>query len=309
MAGMPQPDLSRGHGLFSGGMSVGSPLRNFIGALADALSVAGGGQPLYQQRLKERRSQSAISQYLGSVDPELAGLLSSGLDSSTALGLYKIRHPESDTPAALKEFSYYKGLRGQDRSSYENFLRLTHPGMMAPVTLGQNDTIEGGDAPPSALPHVTDQSSYDAVPPGAQYTTPDGHVRVKGGSTASAPSGGFPVSHVMDALTAQESHGNGKAVGPATKYGRAYGSTQLQPGTAKEMATKLGLAFRPDMLHSNDASALRYQRALAEAYLQEGLEKTGNLTDALHYYHGGPDRSLWGPKTRAYASSVLARLQ
>lgn len=113
---------------------------------------------------------------------------------------------------------------------------------------------------------------------------------------------------VMDALTAQESHGSGTAVGPKTKYGRAFGSTQLQAGTAKDMAAKLGLAFRPDLLHSNEPAALNYQRALATAYLQEGLEKTGNLTDALHYYHGGPDRSLWGPKTQAYAAAVLNRL-
>jgi hypothetical protein len=112
----------------------------------------------------------------------------------------------------------------------------------------------------------------------------------------------------MDALTNQESHGNGKAVGPQTKYGRALGSTQMLPATAKGVAAKLGVAWRPDLLQSNDRNALAYQRSLASAYLQEGLEKTGNLTDALHYYHGGPDRALWGPKTQAYAKAVLGRL-
>jgi hypothetical protein len=68
------------------------------------------------------------------------------------------------------------------------------------------------------------------------------------------------------------------------------------------------LPFRPDLLHSNDPAALHYQRQLAGAYLQEGLDKTGNLIDALHYYHGGPDRSIWGPKTRAYADAVIGRL-
>lgn len=108
----------------------------------------------------------------------------------------------------------------------------------------------------------------------------------------------------MDALTRQESGGNGLAV---SNKG-AIGSTQMLPATAQQMAAKLGLPFRPDMLRSNDPAALRYQRALGQAYLQEGLEKTGNLTDALHYYHGGPDRSQWGPKTRAYATSVLSHL-
>ena len=82
----------------------------------------------------------------------------------------------------------------------------------------------------------------------------------------------------------------------------------MLPGTAQEMARKLGLPFRADLLRSNDPVALRYQRALGEAYLREGYDKTGNWIDALHYYHGGPDRRQWGPKTRAYSRSVIGRL-
>jgi soluble lytic murein transglycosylase-like protein len=120
-----------------------------------------------------------------------------------------------------------------------------------------------------------------------------------------------PLDKVLDALTSVETGGEhhpGSALGPQTKYGRARGSTQLMADTAKGMAAKLGVPFRPDLLHSNDPAALHYQRQLAGAYLQEGLDKTGNLIDALHYYHGGPDRSIWGPKTRAYADAVIGRL-
>lgn len=105
-------------------------------------------------------------------------------------------------------------------------------------------------------------------------------------------------------MTQVESHGDGTAVSPKG----ALGSTQLLPDTAREMASKLGLAFRPDMLRSNDRTALAYQRQLAKAYLQQGYSATGNLTDALRYYHGGPNRSMWGPLTDAYAQNVLARL-
>ena len=83
----------------------------------------------------------------------------------------------------------------------------------------------------------------------------------------------------------------------------------MLPATAKEMATKLGLPFRPELLRSNDPTALDYQRRLGQAYLQEGLQRTGNLRDALRYYHGGPSRAQWGPKTNAYASSILERLR
>jgi soluble lytic murein transglycosylase-like protein len=82
----------------------------------------------------------------------------------------------------------------------------------------------------------------------------------------------------------------------------------MLPGTAQEMAARLGLPYRPDLLQSNDPAALDYQRRLGAAYLEEGYKRTGNIRDALRYYHGGPDPRNWGPKTNAYADSVLARL-
>jgi soluble lytic murein transglycosylase-like protein len=112
----------------------------------------------------------------------------------------------------------------------------------------------------------------------------------------------------FEALIQQESGGRPGAVGPQTKYGRALGMTQMLPETAKEMAAKLGMPFRPDLLRGTSKQAAAYQRRLGKAYFEEGLAKTGNLRDALHYYHGGPDRSLWGPKTRAYAQAVLGRM-
>jgi soluble lytic murein transglycosylase-like protein len=84
---------------------------------------------------------------------------------------------------------------------------------------------------------------------------------------------------------------------------------QTLPGTAKEMAGKLGLPWRPDLLTSKDGVGARYQQALGDAYLHEGLEKTGNVRDALRYYHGGPNRKMWGRKTNAYADQVLGRLR
>jgi soluble lytic murein transglycosylase len=110
---------------------------------------------------------------------------------------------------------------------------------------------------------------------------------------------------VFGALIQQESGGNGMAVSPAG----ALGSTQMLPATAQEMAAKIGLPFRPDLLRSNDPQALQYQQQLGRAYYEEGLAKTGNVRDALRYYHGGPNRALWGPKTNAYADAVLSRVR
>jgi hypothetical protein len=86
-----------------------------------------------------------------------------------------------------------------------------HPGQLVPFTpgggvarinpqTGQLETLvvpnPGGMTPGSPVngstPQVSDQASYDAIPPGTQYMTPDGHVRVKQGGAGGNVSGGFP---------------------------------------------------------------------------------------------------------------------
>jgi soluble lytic murein transglycosylase-like protein len=84
--------------------------------------------------------------------------------------------------------------------------------------------------------------------------------------------------------------------------------TQMLPETAQEMARRLQMPWRPDLLTGKTPEAADYQLALGKAYFNEGLERTGNVRDALHYYHGGPNRKLWGSKTRAYADAVLSRV-
>src|SRR4051812_27819553 len=64
--------------------------------------------------------------------------------------------------------------------------------------------------------------------------------------------GGSPrVPHfdrVVGALIQEESGGTGAAVARAAQSGHARGRTQMLPATAREMAGKLGLPFRPDLL-------------------------------------------------------------
>lgn len=107
----------------------------------------------------------------------------------------------------------------------------------------------------------------------------------------------------------QESGGRPGVLGPQTRYGQAQGMTQMLPATAQGVAKKLGVPWRPDLMTGTTPQAAQYQRALGEAYFGEGLQATGNLPDALRYYHGGPNRKLWGPKTNKYASDVLARIR
>ncbi len=111
------------------------------------------------------------------------------------------------------------------------------------------------------------------------------------------------------ALVQQESGGQAGVPGQMTAYGRPMGATQLLSGTGEEMAGKLGVPWRPELLSRTDEAARRYQLGLGRAYFDEGLAKTGNIRDALRYYHGGPNRAIWGPKTNRYADEVLARVR
>lgn len=122
------------------------------------------------------------------------------------------------------------------------------------------------------------------------------------------PRAPFRSADVLPYLIQQESHGHAGVQGPVTKWGRAQGETQVLPGTGAAMAKKIGVAWRPDLMTGTSPEAATYQRAIGGAYLDEALDATGNVTDALKYYHGGPSRSMWGPKTNAYAANVLRRM-
>lgn len=114
--------------------------------------------------------------------------------------------------------------------------------------------------------------------------------------------------YAMPSLKTQESSNRPGVLGPQTRYGRAEGLTQMLPATAKATAERMGMPWRPEMMRAKTPEAAEYQETLGRGYLQEGIEKTGNLGDGLRYYHGGPDRRQWGPKTNGYADQVTARL-
>ena len=118
----------------------------------------------------------------------------------------------------------------------------------------------------------------------------------------------FRSADILPHLISQESGGKAGITGPQTQYGRAQGLTQVLPATGQGVARKLGVAWRPDLMSGNSPAAAQYQAAIGQGYLEEALSKTGNVRDALKYYHGGPNRRLWGSKTNAYADSVLRKM-
>jgi hypothetical protein len=114
--------------------------------------------------------------------------------------------------------------------------------------------------------------------------------------------------YALPALVKQESGGRAGVLGPQTKYGRAEGMTQMLPDTARATAQKIGMPWQPELMRGDTPEAAEYQQRLGEAYLREGIEATGDLDGGLRYYHGGPNRQQWGPKTDAYARSIQAQL-
>lgn len=118
----------------------------------------------------------------------------------------------------------------------------------------------------------------------------------------------FQSADILPHLIQQESGGRAGVSGPQTPYGQAQGLTQVLPATAQGIAKRLGVPYRPDLMSGTSEAAKQYQAAIGQAYLDEALDKTGNVSDALKYYHGGPNRRIWGPKTEAYASGILRRL-
>lgn len=76
-------------------------------------------------------------------------------------------------------------------TTYQQYLQMRNPGMLAPVTIPENAVVEvpGGDN----IPTLSTPEEAAKLPPGSRFKTPDGRVKmVPGGPTGSAPSGGFP---------------------------------------------------------------------------------------------------------------------
>lgn len=123
---------------------------------------------------------------------------------------------------------------------------------------------------------------------------------------APGSSGPVSVQSLLPAIVAQESGGNYAAVNKSTG---AMGAYQVMPATGQSLAQRLGLPWRPDLMTADTPEARQYQDQIGQAAVQEAVDNSGgDVATAASYYHGGSDRSKWGPKTQQYAGEVAARL-
>lgn len=118
-------------------------------------------------------------------------------------------------------------------------------------------------------------------------------AEIKAANARAAARHGVPVEF-MDRLTMRES-GFRFVQGPPTPWGRAQGPHQILCATARELGEHDCSRLMRDAERSADLSA---------RYVRMGYEATGSWHGAAAHYHGGPNRRMWGPKTRAYAAAV-----
>lgn len=97
---------------------------------------------------------------------------------------------------------------------------------------------------------------------------------------------------------------------PNAQGSGALGVGQQMPDTARVLAGRLGLPYRPDLLAGNSPEARQYQDQITEAASQEAWQAGGgDPRKAAMYYHGGSNQAGWGPKTHSYADEVVGRMK
>lgn len=173
------PQFQRPHGI-----------RNLLGIIGDALLVSHGQAPAYQNKLNEMQQNTALQGFLTNPDEAVQRLMQ--VDPRAGIALYSQIHPKSEVPQGVKEYEYYHGLPDEQRAGFEKFLQLTHPGMMAPVTLGENDHVEQlptSGPPQSAIEHL--KAHPELAPQFDQKYGSGSSSKVLGGATASTPSPTF----------------------------------------------------------------------------------------------------------------------
>lgn len=118
--------------------------------------------------------------------------------------------------------------------------------------------------------------------------------------------GGLTVDVALPAIVEQESGGNYAAVNRETG---ALGAYQVMPATGQALSERLGLPWRPELMTSTTPEGRAYQDSIGRAAVEEAIANSGGDPAVMAaYYHGGSDRSKWGPRTQQYAQQVAARL-
>ena len=130
-----------------------------------------------------------------------------------------------------------------------------------------------------------------------------------GGLVAFSDGGDIDTERLRAALRAQESGGD-YGVMNAEGSG-AMGAYQFMPDTARALAKRLGMEYRPDLMSGKGGRSKEgraYQERLMDAQMKDILAFAGGDIGRAGIYHfAGPNEKGWGPKTRQYEKDILRR--
>jgi hypothetical protein len=128
-----------------------------------------------------------------------------------------------------------------------------------------------------------------------------------GGMVAFAAGGRTGYEDFRRAIIAQESGGR---YGIANAEGSgAMGIGQIMPGTARAIAKRIGLPYRPELLAGTDEASREYQDTLTAEATKEAFDYgKGDPQLAAQYYFAGPNKAGHGPKTQKYGMDIMRRL-
>lgn len=177
----------------------------------------------------------------------------------------------------------------------------------------------GGTAPaaPPMTPPMPEQMSVGMAEgglaglplPDTMFDEPDNGGYAAGGLVAFSGGGEIDRERLRRVLMEQESGGD---YGVTNREGSgAMGAYQFMPDTARGLAKRLGMAYRPELLAGAKArteEGKAYQEALMNAQLDDIIQFSGgDLRRAAAYHFAGPNQKGWGPKTRKYQDDIVRR--
>ena len=144
--------------------------------------------------------------------------------------------------------------------------------------------------------------------PGAMFDEPDNGGYAGGGLVAFADGGGIDADRLRRAFLMQESSGD---YGALNEGSGALGGYQFMPDTARALAKRLGVAYRPELMTGaggRSAEGKAYQERLMDAQMKDILAFAGDDVGRAGTYHfAGPNEEGWGPKTRQYQQDIIRR--
>ena len=168
---------------------------------------------------------------------------------------------------------------------------------------------DGGMVPP----YASGGGLSDVPLPDGMFDEPSnggfGDGYAGGGMVAFAPGGDVDAARLRRALLMQESGGD-YGVTNAEGSG-AMGAYQFMPPTARALAKRLGLEYRPDLMSGDKGRSKEgraYQERLMDAQMEDILAYSGgDIGKAGAYHFAGPNTKGHGAKTRKYEQDILRR--